>query len=142
MRSLLTYTAARLGLFAVAFGVVYLFGARSLVAILLAWLISGLASYVLLSKLRDQVSISAVRRMENRRARLAEAAAREDALQEEHVREADEAPAAEADTRGADGARDGDGEARADDGAPTDAEKQGTDAEKQDPGAPAAARKS
>ena len=49
MRSWLTYTAARLGLFAGAFGIVYLFGARSWIALILAWVISGLASYVLLS---------------------------------------------------------------------------------------------
>lgn len=88
MRSLLTYTVARLGLFAAAFGVVYLFGARSWVAVILAWLISGLASYVLLSKMRDKISASAVERMEKRRGnrvsdRLEAAAAREDDLQEE-----------------------------------------------------------
>ncbi|MFD6951033.1 hypothetical protein A6A08_01040 [Nocardiopsis sp. TSRI0078] len=112
MRSLLTYTAARLGLFAVAFGVVYLFGARSLVALVLAWLISGLASYVLLSRLRDQVSASAVERIESRRARLSAAAAREDALQEPG-----EAPSAGAD-----------GDVRADGGAASDAEEKDTGA--------------
>ncbi|WP_394350436.1 DUF4229 domain-containing protein [Nocardiopsis quinghaiensis] len=119
----MTYTAARLGLFAVAFGVVYLFGARSLVAIILAWLISGLASYVLLSKLRDRISANAVRRIESRRDRLAAAAAREDDLPEEHVREADGAPSAEADAKDADGDASADG-----------------DAEKRDTGAPTAAR--
>ncbi|WP_159944140.1 MULTISPECIES: DUF4229 domain-containing protein [unclassified Nocardiopsis] len=88
MRSLLTYTVARLGLFAAAFGVVYLFGAREWIALILAWLISGLASYVLLSTLRDQISTSAVRRIESRRGanvgdRLSGGAAREDGLQEE-----------------------------------------------------------
>ncbi|RKS07420.1 uncharacterized protein DUF4229 [Nocardiopsis sp. Huas11] len=88
MRSWLTYTAARVGLFAGALGVVYLFGARSWIALVLAWLISGLASYVLLSRLRDQMSASAVRRIENRRApgvadRIEGGASREDHLQEE-----------------------------------------------------------
>jgi hypothetical protein len=87
MRSWLTYTAARVGLFAGALGVVYLFGARSWVALVLAWLISGLASYVLLSKLRDQMSASAVKRIEERKAptvaeRLEGGASREDHLQE------------------------------------------------------------
>ncbi|KOX16463.1 DUF4229 domain-containing protein [Nocardiopsis sp. NRRL B-16309] len=87
MRSWLTYTAARVGLFVGALGVVYLFGARSWVALVLAWLISGLASYVLLSRLRDQMSATAVRRIENRRApgvaeRLEGGASREDHLQE------------------------------------------------------------
>jgi hypothetical protein len=87
MRSLLTYTAARLGLFVAAFGVVYLFGARAWIALILAWLVSGLASYVLLSGMRDRVSASAVERMERRKAnsvseRLTAASAREDGLQE------------------------------------------------------------
>ncbi|WP_026122260.1 DUF4229 domain-containing protein [Nocardiopsis halotolerans] len=87
MRSLLTYTAARLGLFAAAFGVVYLFGARSWVALILAWLVSGLASYVLLSGMRDRISTKAVERIESRRGasvseRLNAASAREDHLQE------------------------------------------------------------
>lgn len=87
MRSLLTYTAARLGLFAAAFGVVYLFGARAWIALILAWLVSGLASYVLLSGMRDRISASAVERMERRKAnsvseRLSAASAREDAFQE------------------------------------------------------------
>ncbi|WP_285731772.1 DUF4229 domain-containing protein [Nocardiopsis sp. ATB16-24] len=99
MRSLLTYTAARLGLFAAAFGVVYLFGARSWVAIVLAWLISGLISYVLLSDMRDRISAATVEKMESRRGarvgdRLAAGAARED-----HLQEAADVPAAGADPR-------------------------------------------
>ncbi|PDP86017.1 hypothetical protein CQJ94_19960 [Glycomyces fuscus] len=92
MRSLLTYTAARLGLFAAAFGVVYLFGARAWIALILAWLVSGLASYVLLSGMRDRISASAVERMERRKAgsvseRLSAASAREDGFGEEPDRE-------------------------------------------------------
>lgn len=88
MRSWLIYTAARLGLFAGAFGVVYLFGARSWVAIFLAWVISGLASYVLLSKWRDQLSRQIVDRVQERKGagvgdRLEDGASREDHLQEE-----------------------------------------------------------
>ncbi|MCY9787401.1 DUF4229 domain-containing protein [Nocardiopsis sp. EMB25] len=83
MRSWLTYTAARLGLFAAAFGIVYLFGARSWIALMLAWLISGLISYVLLSKLRDQMSAATIERLNKRRdpgvgERLSTGAARED----------------------------------------------------------------
>ncbi|NKY77029.1 DUF4229 domain-containing protein [Nocardiopsis dassonvillei] len=90
---MLTYTAARLGLFAAAFGVVYLFGARAWIALILAWLVSGLASYVLLSGMRDKVSASAVERMERRKAnslsaRLADASAREDDFQEAPDQEA------------------------------------------------------
>ena len=87
MRSWLTYTVARLGLFAAAFGVVYLFGARSWVALLLAWVISGLASYVLLSKWRDQISQQIVDRDKARSGarlgdRLESGATREDHLQD------------------------------------------------------------
>ncbi|WP_435112317.1 DUF4229 domain-containing protein [Nocardiopsis synnemataformans] len=103
MRSLLTYTAARLGLFAAAFGVVYLFGARAWIALILAWLVSGLASYVLLSGMRDRISASAVERMERRKAggvseRLSAASAREDGFQEATAQEAptQEAPTQEA----------------------------------------------
>ncbi|WP_047871431.1 DUF4229 domain-containing protein [Nocardiopsis sp. RV163] len=113
MRSLLTYTAARLGLFAAAFGVVYLFGARAWIALILAWLVSGLASYVLLSGMRDRISASAVERMERRKAdsvsaRLSAASAREDELQEAPEQEApggtDPGAGAEADKAG-EGAR-------------------------------------
>lgn len=87
MRSWLTYTVARLGLFAAAFGVVYLFGARSWIALLLAWVISGLASYVLLSKWRDQISQQIVDRDKARSGarlgdRLESGATREDHLQD------------------------------------------------------------
>lgn len=117
MRSWLTYTAARLGLFAAAFGVVYLCGARSWIALILAWVISGLASYVLLSKWRDQISQQIVDRNKERSgARLGErlegGATREDHLQDaadepqssqeesaeaEAVPEADQEPATAAD---------------------------------------------
>jgi hypothetical protein len=96
MRSWLPYTAARVGLFLAAFGVVYLFGARSWMALILAWLVSGLASYVLLSSLRDRMSATVVDRIERNRGslvadRLDGGAAREDHLQEA----ADDTPAAE-----------------------------------------------
>lgn len=56
MRSVLTYTAARLLLFAVALGVVYLLGARGYLALLIALVASALVSYVLLSPQRDALS--------------------------------------------------------------------------------------
>lgn len=99
MRSWLTYTAARLGLFAAAFGVVYLFGARSWIALILAWVISGLASYVLLSKWRDQISQQIVDRKKERSGaslgeRLEGGATREDHLQDaaEEVQSPEEEP--------------------------------------------------
>jgi membrane protein implicated in regulation of membrane protease activity len=57
VRSLLVYTLSRLGLFAVAFGVLYLIGLHDWFWLLVAAvLVSGVASYVLLSKQRDDVS--------------------------------------------------------------------------------------
>lgn len=109
MRSWLTYTAARLALFAGAFGVVYLFGARSWIALILAWVISGLASYVLLSKWRDQMSATVVdwsnKREEQDKAvgsRLVGGSAREDEIQEELLRaqEAEAKADAEAELNG------------------------------------------
>ncbi|GAB3725490.1 DUF4229 domain-containing protein [Nocardiopsis nanhaiensis] len=101
MRSWLTYTAARLALFGAAFGVVYLFGARTWLALILAWVLSGLASYVLLSKWRDQMSQSVVdwskkRQDESVGDRLVGGAAREDEIQDELLRaQGAEAEAAE-----------------------------------------------
>ncbi|MDP4500738.1 DUF4229 domain-containing protein [Nonomuraea sp. NBC_00507] len=57
MRPVLVYTASRIGLFIVTLGVLYLLGLTNpLFLILGAFLISGLASYVLLSKQRDAMS--------------------------------------------------------------------------------------
>ncbi|MFI6293749.1 DUF4229 domain-containing protein [Nonomuraea sp. NPDC050790] len=57
MHPVLVYTASRIGLFIVTLGVLYLLGLQNpLVLILVAFLISGVASYVLLSKQRDAMS--------------------------------------------------------------------------------------
>jgi Mn2+/Fe2+ NRAMP family transporter len=56
MRATVAYTAARIVLFAAAAGVLYLIGARGLILLALALLVSGLASYVVLSKARDRMS--------------------------------------------------------------------------------------
>lgn len=57
MRPVLVYTASRIGLFLVTLGVLYLLGLQNpLVLILVSFLISGIASYVLLSKQRDAMS--------------------------------------------------------------------------------------
>jgi uncharacterized iron-regulated membrane protein len=65
VRAVIVYTLSRLGLFAVALGVLYLLGLRAFALLAVAFLVSGLASYVLLSKQRDAVStrISARRRL-------------------------------------------------------------------------------
>lgn len=66
MRPLLVYTLSRLGLFAVAFGVLYLTGLRNWFWLLVAaFLVSGLASYVLLSGQRDELSKTISRRRDS-----------------------------------------------------------------------------
>ncbi len=56
MRSTIAYTTARILLFVAATGVLYVIGARGLLLLGLALLISGIASYVLLSRQRDAMS--------------------------------------------------------------------------------------
>ncbi|MEW9554809.1 DUF4229 domain-containing protein [Nonomuraea sp. NPDC050783] len=57
MHPVLVYTASRIGLFVVTLGVLYLLGLQNpLVLIAASFLISGVASYVLLSKQRDAMS--------------------------------------------------------------------------------------
>jgi Protein of unknown function (DUF4229) len=70
MRATLAYTAVRLLLFAVAVGLIYLAGARGLLLIALALLVSGAASYVLLSRMRDSMAGSINRRIESVRSRI------------------------------------------------------------------------
>ncbi|GAA4514706.1 MULTISPECIES: DUF4229 domain-containing protein [Nonomuraea] len=57
MHPVLVYTASRIGLFVIAFGVLWLTGLQHpLLLIGGAFLVSGFASFVLLSKQRDAVS--------------------------------------------------------------------------------------
>ena len=51
----LIYTALRIVVLAVVAGVLYLLGARGLILILLAFLLSAVASYILLASMRDEV---------------------------------------------------------------------------------------
>jgi len=70
MRATLAYTAVRFLLFAAAVGLIYLAGARGLLLIALALLVSGAASYVLLSRMRDSMASSINRRIESVRSRI------------------------------------------------------------------------
>jgi hypothetical protein len=86
MRAFLVYNAARLGLFLVALGLLYLIGVGGLMMWALALIVSGIASYVVLSPLRDKVSASVEGRVDRARGRavsvrtrLEEGAAAEDA---------------------------------------------------------------
>jgi hypothetical protein len=57
VRPVLVYTASRIGLFLVTLGVLYLLlPVNLLVLIVVSFVISGVASYILLSKQRDAVS--------------------------------------------------------------------------------------
>ena len=78
MRATLAYTAVRFVLFAVAVGLIYLAGARGLLLIALALLVSGAASYVLLSRMRDSMASSISRRIESVRSRIDEGSGVED----------------------------------------------------------------
>jgi hypothetical protein len=78
MRATLAYTAVRFVLFAVAVGLIYLAGARGLLLIALALLLSGAASYVLLSRMRDSMASSINRRIESVRSRIDEGSRVED----------------------------------------------------------------
>jgi hypothetical protein len=85
MRTGLAYTSARILLLAVAIFLLYLVGARGIVLLGLAFVVSALASYVLLYRQRDMMSDALNRRL-NRvgrkaaefRARIDEGAAAED----------------------------------------------------------------
>ena len=66
MRTGLAYSTARILLFVAATGLLYLAGARGIVLLALALVISGLASYILLSKQRDAMSSALARRLANK----------------------------------------------------------------------------
>jgi Protein of unknown function (DUF4229) len=70
MRSTLAYTTARILLFVAATGLFYLAGARSLLLLALALVVSGIASYFLLSRQRDAMSGALVNRLRTMRTRL------------------------------------------------------------------------
>jgi uncharacterized protein DUF4229 len=70
MRATLAYTALRLGLFVAAFGLLYLAGARSLLLLGGAIVISGLISYFVLNRQRMAMSSAISRRVTSFRERL------------------------------------------------------------------------
>ena len=78
MRATFAYTAARILLFAVALGLIYLAGARGLLLFALALVVSGAASYILLSRMRDNMAGSIGRRIDSVRSRIDQGAGVED----------------------------------------------------------------
>ena len=69
MRATLAYTSARILLLVVAVVLLYLAGARGLLLLALAFVVSGIASFVLLSRQRDVMSGALMTRLRNRRPR-------------------------------------------------------------------------
>ena len=78
MRATLAYTCARILLLVVSVILLYLVGARGLLLLALAFVISGIASFVLLSRQRDAISRVLSARIGSGRGRLAEYRARID----------------------------------------------------------------
>jgi Protein of unknown function (DUF4229) len=78
MRATIAYTAARVVLFAVMLLLLYLVGARGLLLVGLALVISGVVSFVLLSRQRDAMSGALTARIGNFRQRLDEGTRAED----------------------------------------------------------------
>jgi len=74
------YTLARVALLLVTAGLLYLLGARSWFLVVLALVISGLVSYLVLGSLRDAMSARLDRRIGAARARREAAARAEDDL--------------------------------------------------------------
>jgi Protein of unknown function (DUF4229) len=78
MRATLAYSTARLLLFAVMLGLLYLVGARGLLLVGLALAISGIISLVLLSPQRDAMSGAITSKISQFRQRLDEGTRAED----------------------------------------------------------------
>ena len=69
MRTALAYTSARFVLFLIALVALYFAGARGLLLAALALLVSGIASFVLLSRQRDRMSGALTSRLRGVRSR-------------------------------------------------------------------------
>ena len=70
MRATLAYTSARIVLLVVSAVLLYLAGARGLLLLGLALVVSGAASYILLSRQRDAMAGALSRRLGSFRSRL------------------------------------------------------------------------
>ena len=78
MRPTLAYTSARILLFVAALVLLYLAGARGALLLALAIIISGVVSFIVLSRQRDQMSGALANRIRDWRARLDEGSRSED----------------------------------------------------------------
>lgn len=71
MRATLAYTSARILLLVACLVLLYLAGARGLLLLALAFVVSGIVSFVLLSRQRDVMSSALMARIKNGRQRAA-----------------------------------------------------------------------
>ena len=78
MRATLLYTVLRLAMFAAALGLLYLAGARGVLLILIAAVVSALGSYILLSRPREAMAGNISRRITRVRDGLEQGARSED----------------------------------------------------------------
>jgi hypothetical protein len=78
MHATFVYTTSRILLFAVVLGLLYVVGARGLLLIGLAVLISGIVSFIVLSRQRDAMAGAITSRISNFRERLDEGTRAED----------------------------------------------------------------
>lgn len=96
MRTTLAYTSARILLFVAALVVLHLTGAQGWLLILLALLVSGLASYILLSRQRDKMSTALSGRLTKAEAKAAEFRSRlEEGTAAEDVDDDEQLPASQ-----------------------------------------------
>ena len=70
MRTTIAYTSARILLLVVSLILLYVIGARGLLLIALACVVSGIASFVLLSRQRDVMSTALMSRIKTGRGRM------------------------------------------------------------------------
>lgn len=79
MRATMNYTVLRLAIFAVALGLLYLAGARGILLVGLAAVVSAIVSFIVLARWREAMAGSISRRIANARERLDEGTKIEDA---------------------------------------------------------------
>lgn len=72
------YTAARLALFLVCWGLLWLVGAKGILGVLIAIIVSGLLSYVVLDRMRDRFAQALTGGFRDLRARFTAGRAGED----------------------------------------------------------------
>jgi hypothetical protein len=112
VRPLLVYTAARLAVLLVALGVLYALGARGLLLVVLAVVVSGLVSYLAFARQRDAVAARLHARVQDGRARI-DARTRAEDEADERARAAEAADGGDASRADGRGPRGPDDESRA-----------------------------